>query len=185
MHELGIGGHVDLEALEADVARTGAQWLAAVHHETTTGLLNPIADIADMAERHDARLFLDANSNKCLESLPGIAGVFWRAGLTSHATVPVLDETAYAAGIPSTPHVLAFIALDVALDLLTQEGRPARYARLARSVWEAADGRFAPLLDERDRSNVLTFRIGCSSGRRHPATSSTRTRRTCVGRSSP
>ena len=179
VHDAGVGQRVELEALDADASRLGPTWIAAVHHETTTGLLNPLGQIADIAKRHGARLFVDAvssfgahqldpradvvcfNSNKCLESLPGIAGVFWRSDLSAHPTVPVLDVTTYADKIPSTPHVQAFIALDIALDLLAQEDRPARYARLAKSMWDSASGRFEPLLEEPDRSYVLTaFRLG-------------------------
>ncbi len=180
LHEqLGLGVPVELDELERRVARDRPDWIATVHHETTTGLLNPLDQIAAIAERHDARLFVDAvsslgahpvdglsdvicfNSNKCLESLPGIAGVFWRADLEGHRTVPVLDVTRYAAGMPSTPHVQAYLALDAALGLLLREDRPARYARLAHAVWEHGSRSFEPLLAEQDRSHVLTaFRLG-------------------------
>jgi len=96
------------------------------------------------------------NSNKCLESLPGIAGVFWKRDLTSFPTLPVLDVTRYAEGIPSTPNVQAFLALDIALDLLASEDRPARYRRLAHRIWLEGSRTFEPLLPERDRSHVLT-----------------------------
>jgi 2-aminoethylphosphonate-pyruvate transaminase len=150
-----------------------------VHHETTTGLLNPLPGIADVCAGADARLFVDAvssfgahpldaradvvcfNSSKCLESMPGIAGVLWRSDLPVEPTVPVLDVSAYAHGTASTPNVQAYVALDVALDLLAAEDRPARYARLARHVWSSGGRRFELLLDETDRSNVLTsFRLG-------------------------
>lgn len=178
VHVAGLGMRPDLEALERQVSAEHPHWIATVHHETTTGLLNPLAQIADLAQRHGARLFVDAvsslpvhpidpradvvcfSSNQCLESLPGIAGVFWRADLAPNAPTPVLDVGAYADAIPSTPHVQAFVALDVALDLLAAEDRPARYARLARHVWEAGGRHFRPLLREADRSHVLTsFRL--------------------------
>lgn len=177
-HDAGLGQAPDLDRLEADVAARRPDWIAAVHHETTTGLLNPLAQIAAMAHEHGSRLFVDAvsslgvhpvpssadvvcfNSNKCLESLPGVAGVFWERGLESRATVPVLDVASYAGAMPSTPHVQAVVALDVALDLLAQEDRPARYARLARKVWETGGHLFEPLLAEEDRSHVLaSFRL--------------------------
>jgi 2-aminoethylphosphonate-pyruvate transaminase len=175
----GTGRPPDLGALEERIRGERPDWVAMVHHETTTGLLNPLAEIAEIAERHGCRLFVDAvsslpvhpidpradvlcfNSNKCLESLPGIAGVFWRQDLSSEPTVPVLDVAAYADAIPSTPSVQAFVALDIALDLLAAEDRAARYRRLARSVWEAGGADFEPLLPEADRSHVLTaFRLG-------------------------
>jgi 2-aminoethylphosphonate-pyruvate transaminase len=179
VHAAGVGRPPDLDALEAQVGAEGPEWVAVVHHETTTGLLNPLAEIAEIARRHGARLFVDAvsslpvhpidstadvicfNSNKCLEALPGIAGVFWRADLATHPTVPVLDVSAYAGAIPSTPNVQAFIALDIALDLLAGEDRPGRYRRLASRIWERGGETFEPLLPEPDRSHVLTsFRLG-------------------------
>jgi 2-aminoethylphosphonate-pyruvate transaminase len=72
----------------------------------------------------------------------------------------VLGVASYARGIPYTPHVQAYIALDVALDLYAEEDRHERYRRLARSVWETGSRHFEPLLPEPDRSNVLTaFRL--------------------------
>jgi len=181
-HDAGLGRAADLERLDADLDRERPQWIGIVHHETTTGLLNRIEPVAALARRHGARLFVDAvsslgahavdpaadvvcfNSNKCLESLPGIAGVFFKRDLESHGTVPVLDVTRYDGGMPSTPHVQAFLALEAALELLRAEDRPARYERLARAVWKAGSENFAPLLEERDRSHVLTsFRLAGES----------------------
>jgi 2-aminoethylphosphonate-pyruvate transaminase len=178
-HDTGIGVLPDPDKL-TDVARElKPDWIACVHHETTTGLLNPLAAIADAAEAVGARLFVDAvssfavhpidaradvvcfNSNKCLEALPGVAGVFWRGELEVHPTVPVLDVSAYADAIPVTPHVQAFVSLDVALDLLAEEDRPARYERLARHVWQRGGRDFELLLPEVHRSHVLTsFKLG-------------------------
>jgi 2-aminoethylphosphonate-pyruvate transaminase len=68
--------------------------VAVVHHETTTGLLNPVHEIAAAAKQHDALVVVDAissfgaeeldldgtgidivasTSNKCLHGLPGAA----------------------------------------------------------------------------------------------------------------
>src|SRR5262249_8722936 len=70
--------------------------IALVHHETTTGLLNPLAGVAALARLHDVRLVVDAvssfgaeeislagsgidflccSANKCLHGLPGAAFV--------------------------------------------------------------------------------------------------------------
>jgi 2-aminoethylphosphonate-pyruvate transaminase len=178
-YRLPVGQAPDLDAVASLAERKRPNWVATVHNETTTGLLNPLEAIAAVTEAVGARLFLDAvsafgvhpldgrvsvacfNSSKCLEALPGIAGVFWRADLPGQSSVPVLDVTAYADAIPSTPNVQAFIALDIALDLLAAEDRPARYRRLARCVWDVGGSSFAPMLPEEDRSHVLTaFRLG-------------------------
>jgi 2-aminoethylphosphonate-pyruvate transaminase len=73
--------------------------VALVHHETTTGLLNPVAEVARVAQRHGRRVIVDAMSslfgerldvtqepldfvtasaNKCLQGIPGIAFVLAR-----------------------------------------------------------------------------------------------------------
>jgi 2-aminoethylphosphonate-pyruvate transaminase len=176
--QLNIGEPVDLDTFSTLIDKEQPDWVAMVHHETTTGLLNPLSAIADRCGTIGTRLFVDAvsslgahhidrradvvcfNSSKCLESLPGIAGVLWRSGLDLHRTVPVLNVGAYARGMASTPNVQAYVALDIALDLLANEDRPARYERLARHVWQVGGAAFELLLDEPDRSHVLTaFRL--------------------------
>jgi 2-aminoethylphosphonate-pyruvate transaminase len=88
---------VDVEA--ALLAHPQASHVAVVHHETTTGLLNPVADIARVAARHGRRVIVDAMSslfgerldvtqdgldfvtasaNKCLQGIPGISFVLAR-----------------------------------------------------------------------------------------------------------
>jgi 2-aminoethylphosphonate-pyruvate transaminase len=73
--------------------------VAVVHHETTTGLLNPVAEVAKVAARHGRRVVVDATSslfgevldvaaesidfvtasaNKCLQGIPGISFVLAR-----------------------------------------------------------------------------------------------------------
>jgi 2-aminoethylphosphonate-pyruvate transaminase len=75
--------------------------VAIVHHETTTGLLNPVADVARVAHRRGRRLIIDATSSlfgerldvaqdgidfvtasatKCLQAIPGVAFVLARRG---------------------------------------------------------------------------------------------------------
>lgn len=73
--------------------------VALVHHETTTGVLNPVAEIAHVAARHGRRVIVDAMSslfgepldvaqepldyvvasaNKCLQGIPGVSFVLVR-----------------------------------------------------------------------------------------------------------
>jgi 2-aminoethylphosphonate-pyruvate transaminase len=73
--------------------------VAVVHHETTTGLLNPVAEVARVAARHGRRVIVDAMSslygepfeleqegmdavtasaNKCMQGVAGIAFVIVR-----------------------------------------------------------------------------------------------------------
>ena len=84
----------DLAALDALLANDPAiSHVAAVHCETTSGILNPLADIARIVARHGRSLIVDAmsafgaipidvralpcdavvaSSNKCLEGVPGV-----------------------------------------------------------------------------------------------------------------
>ena len=69
---------------------------AMIHHETSTGVLNPVAEIAEIAHRFDAKLMVDAvsslggedirvdrdaidicvtSANKCLHALSGLASI--------------------------------------------------------------------------------------------------------------
>ncbi len=73
--------------------------VAVVHHETTTGLLNPVAEVARVADRLGRRVIVDAMSslfgerldvaqdgidfvaasaNKCLQGMPGVSFVLAR-----------------------------------------------------------------------------------------------------------
>ena len=75
-------------AAEADITH-----VAVVHTETTSGVLNPVEEVAEVTARHDRRLLIDAmssfgaipldatktafdalvaSSNKCLEGVPGL-----------------------------------------------------------------------------------------------------------------
>ena len=95
------------EHLPTDLARLaqvldrapGASHLAVVHCETTSGVLNPLAEVAALARERNIRLLVDAMSsfgaleldgaalgleavaasaNKCLEGVPGVAFVIAR-----------------------------------------------------------------------------------------------------------
>jgi 2-aminoethylphosphonate-pyruvate transaminase len=88
----------------------------AVHCETTSGILNPITEVAEIVTRHGRRLLVDsmsafgaleidarkvrydalaASSNKCLEGVPGLGFVICRnealAECKGNATTLVLD----------------------------------------------------------------------------------------------
>ena len=92
---------VDPGALDAALAADpGVTHVAAVHCETTSGVLNPIEAIAAVTARHGRRLLVDAmsafgalpldaatvpfdalvaSSNKCLEGVPGVGFAVVRA----------------------------------------------------------------------------------------------------------
>ena len=80
-------------------ARPDVSHVAVVHHETTTGLLNPVSAVVEAAARNGRRVIVDAMSslfgepleveqegldfvvasaNKCLQGIPGVAFVIAR-----------------------------------------------------------------------------------------------------------
>ena len=107
----------DLAAVEALLKGDPAiTHIFAVHCETTSGILNPIAGLAVLAERHRKSFLIDAmsafgaipldamqtpfdavaaSSNKCIEGVPGLGFVICRKSVLekakSNATTLVLD----------------------------------------------------------------------------------------------
>jgi 2-aminoethylphosphonate-pyruvate transaminase len=94
----------DPEALDARLADDRSiSHVAVVHCETTSGILNPLSEIAAIAARHERSLLVDsmsafgalpldareirfdavvASSNKCLQGVPGVGfGIIRRAAL--------------------------------------------------------------------------------------------------------
>lgn len=136
--------------------------VAMVHHETSTGLLNPAAEIAALAKRFRRRVLVDAISSlgaepfpwadvdfcvgsagKCLHGYPGLSFV-----VVARSAVPrmaagrprsfYLDVQALLVSQeqgdpPFTPPVQLIQAFDAALDELRREGGvPARIRRYRR-----------------------------------------------------
>lgn len=159
---------------EEEVARVlddpNVDALALVHHETTTGLLNPVSALARLARERGKLLLLDTVSglggeeldlslvdaavctaNKCLGGLPGVSFVLSsRAAALRMEEAPTrslyLDLKGYARGQrsgspPFTPAIQIFWALEAALDELLRETLSARIARF-RAVSEFLRRRF-------------------------------------------
>jgi len=117
VHETPEDTPPDLAALDKLLAADKAiSHVFAVHCETTSGILNPIAETAALVARHGRRLLVDsmsafgaldidarkvpydamaASSNKCLEGVPGLGFVVCRtaalAECKGNATTLVLD----------------------------------------------------------------------------------------------
>lgn len=132
--------------------------VAVVHHETTTGLLNPVHEIAAVAKTRNVCVIVDAisslgaeelrpgelmdmvacTSNKCLHGLPGASFVLLSpAGAARVAESPrrslYLDIAGYLAAqkknsVPFTPAVPAVYGLEAALDELLDESLAHRQA---------------------------------------------------------
>jgi 2-aminoethylphosphonate-pyruvate transaminase len=117
VHETAEDTPPDLAVVEETLrADRSISHLFAVHCETTSGIVNPIAEVAAVAERQGRRLLIDAmsafgalpldakrtpfdavaaSSNKCIEGVPGLGFVLCReAALRAtkgNATTLVLD----------------------------------------------------------------------------------------------
>jgi 2-aminoethylphosphonate-pyruvate transaminase len=89
----------DLARVEAAVRGADVEAVAVVHHETTTGLRNPVAEVGRIARAHGKLLLVDSvsglagdpldveavgadlvvgSANKCIQGLPGMAFVLAR-----------------------------------------------------------------------------------------------------------
>jgi 2-aminoethylphosphonate-pyruvate transaminase len=148
----------DLERVEAALREPDAEALAVVHHETTTGLRNPVAELGALARRHGKLLLVDAVSglagdpldleacsadlvvgtgNKCIQALPGIAFVLVRDAVLARLvayqprSLYLSLSTYLRSPMPFTPAVQVAYALDEALAELLEEGVAARIVRYA------------------------------------------------------
>ena len=134
--------------------------VAVVHHETTTGLLNPVEDVADVAARAGRRVLVDAMSslfgepldptrdgidfvmasaNKCLQGVPGISFVLGRrtalAALAGQAPRSVyLDLHSHwkAQEADNTPFTPAVQVLHAMREALVELEKESVPARIAR-----------------------------------------------------
>jgi 2-aminoethylphosphonate-pyruvate transaminase len=151
--DFGFGQPVDVARVEAAMLEcrgaAGFSAVAMIHHETSCGLLNPVAAVGALARRHGFRTIVDATSSagaedldlvrdgvdvcitssgKCLHAPPGIAIVAARRDLLA-ARLPIpprsyaLDLVRHHLQIEAnsqTPFTPA-VPLVVALDRAVQE----------------------------------------------------------------
>ncbi len=151
----------DLDALAATLdANPGVEVVAMVHHETTTGLLNPVAEVAALCRDRGRRFLVDTISglggehidldrdvdlaactaNKLVQGLPGVSFCVLKrdfaddiAGYPSRSVY--LDLATYVArqsagSTPFTPAVQVTYALRQALSELRDETLTARVERM-------------------------------------------------------
>jgi 2-aminoethylphosphonate-pyruvate transaminase len=147
------GAEIQLDQVRRSLAAGDAYThVAVVHHETTTGRLNELAQLGALCREHGAELLVDAVSSfgaealdldgwgitacvatahKCLHGAPGISfAIARRAALERSCNPPrtlYLDLAGWACeqdrgGTPFTPIVPAFHALREALDELAEAG---------------------------------------------------------------
>jgi 2-aminoethylphosphonate-pyruvate transaminase len=153
----------DLVAVEEALRQPDVEAVAVVHHETTTGLLNPVAEVGRLAHAHGKLVVVDSVSGlagdalevaaadlvvgtagKCIQAFPGLAFVLVRseamARIATHPrrslylSLAVHHEAQERGTVPFTPAVQLAYALDEALAELLDEGVPARIRRYAAAA---------------------------------------------------
>jgi len=67
--DFGWTGQLDLDAIEEKCRSTSADTIYLIHHETTTGMLNPLREIAAIGKRYDKWVIVDAVSSVCGEEI--------------------------------------------------------------------------------------------------------------------
>lgn len=160
--DFGLGRPYDLRQVESFIKKDPAlRTLAAVHHETSTGMLNPVSEVAQIASKNRVTVIADvvsslggealnfhhldvavATANKCIEGLPGVSFVilkkdimekmrFWKSRSYYTDLRLYIDRSGHPL-VPFTPSVQAFYALDEALQALLEETHSGRIARYRR-----------------------------------------------------
>ena len=99
VERFGVGAYPDCERVAALLSGTAYSHLAVVHHETSTGMLNPVEQIGALCKQHGTEMIVDAmssyaglpmtfsqlgasylvsSSNKCIQGMAGISFVICR-----------------------------------------------------------------------------------------------------------
>jgi 2-aminoethylphosphonate-pyruvate transaminase len=169
-HALPWGEAVDAASVGEALARTKAGALYVVHHETATGRMNPLRELAAVARERGAAVLVDAvssiagepldiagwgldavigSANKCIRGTPGVAFVvasesFRDAALkqrAAHYSNLAGHFTAEARGeTPFTPPVQSMYAFNEALAETLEETVTARITHYRRLMRTMQDG---------------------------------------------
>jgi 2-aminoethylphosphonate aminotransferase len=103
LYKLAYGDYPDVDHIENLLrSNPGVSHIAVVHHETTTGMLNPVQSICDLARNFDVEVIVDcmssyagipidikqwgagyliSSSNKCIQGMPGLVFVIFKKAL--------------------------------------------------------------------------------------------------------
>ncbi|QOD09533.1 aminotransferase class V-fold PLP-dependent enzyme [Rathayibacter toxicus] len=162
---------IDLEVLDSKLrADPLIKYIALVHHETSTGMLNDAAAVSRSARAHGVEVILDAvsslgceplsistggadwivsSANKCIEGAPGLSFVVAKRrlmeALPTQARGYYLDIGRYfrsqeSKSVPFTPAVPILRALSVACGLLKEETVAGRALRYSFLTEKVRDG---------------------------------------------
>jgi 2-aminoethylphosphonate-pyruvate transaminase len=96
VEQFGVGGFPDIDRIRTRLVSTHYTQLAMVHHETSSGMLNPLAEVAQLCRDAGVELIIDAmssyagmpidvealgitylvaSSNKCIQGMAGLGFV--------------------------------------------------------------------------------------------------------------
>jgi len=145
------GERLDYVAVAHEMQQSGAQWLWAVHGETSTGVMNDLEALTSIAHAHAAKLALDvisslgtvplslqhvwlasAVSGKALSAFPGVAIVFHNGDTCSASTrIPRYLDLGFAMAQQGVPFTQSSNLLDALGASLAEMDWPARFRRLA------------------------------------------------------
>lgn len=103
LYKLAYGDYPDVNHIEKLLKENQeVSHLAVVHHETTTGMLNPVQEICDAAKKYNVEVIVDcmssyagipidikkwdagyliSSSNKCIQGMPGMVFVIFKRTL--------------------------------------------------------------------------------------------------------
>lgn len=144
-----LGQTYDLEQIEKALRKCKYDVLAAVHCETSTGVLNPIKELAGLCNRYSVLLIVDAVSSLAIEPLEMDA---WGIGICVSASQKGLES----------PPGLAVVAVGPqAWELIEQVDRPGWYLNLR--VWREHTekwGDWHPHPITQAVNNVRALRVG-------------------------
>src|SRR5579884_4187523 len=140
----------DLARVEAALRASDVEALAVVHHETTTGLRNPVPELAALARRHGKLLLVDSVSGlagdpldvgacdlvvgtagKCIQAFPGIAFLLVRDAVLERL-VAYPPRSLYLSLATYVRHPMLFTPAELLEE--TVAGRIARYAAAAAAL---------------------------------------------------
>ncbi|MCA0360556.1 MAG: aminotransferase class V-fold PLP-dependent enzyme [Armatimonadetes bacterium] len=176
----------DLDQVRSALDEAEYEWVAACHHETTTGRLNPVGELADLVHQTGAKLMVDAMSslgadevpfakldavvasaNKCLHGLPGVGFVLTRdpVPVLQKPRTYTLDLSRYQGELPPmtapVPTLRAFRqALREFVARGGQAGRHREYSEKKQIMLHGLTAKGYPLALEESQQSVTLIMAG-------------------------
>jgi len=144
-----LGQTYDLERIEEVLRRGEFDVVAAVHCETSTGVLNPIQELAELCSHYGVLFIVDAISSLAIEPLEMDA---WGIGICVSASQK---------GLESPPGLALVAVAPQAWELIERKSRPGWYLNL--KVWQEYTekwGDWHPHPIAHAVNNVRALRVG-------------------------